>query len=153
MNNMKNILVLLLLVTSAVFAQKTDKEEWHKKINALKTAHITEELQFSSEEAEKFWPIYNVYEEHMHALHKTKKKEIYSKLKNGIDAMSESEANTLIDREMQLEQKELQYRKELITELKKIIAPGKIIKLKKAEEDFKKELLKRYRQRKEKRKK
>jgi len=150
---MKNILILLVLVTSATFAQKTDREEWHKKINALKTAHITEALQFSSAEAEKFWPVYNVYEEKMHDLHKTKKKEIYSKLKDGIDSMNDAEANTLIDKELQLEQKELQYRKELIAELKKIISPNKIIKLKKAEEDFKKELLKRYRQRKEKEKK
>ena len=150
---MKNILILLLLVTSATFAQKTNREEWHKKINALKTAHITEALEFSSAEAEKFWPVYNVYEEKMHDLHKTKKKEIYSKLRDGIDSMNDAEANTLIDKELQLEQKELQYRKELIAQLKTIISPNKIIKLKKAEDDFKKELLKRYRQRKEKKKK
>tara|TARA_R100000306_G_scaffold8545_5_gene11881 strand:+ start:8515 stop:8973 length:459 start_codon:yes stop_codon:yes gene_type:complete len=152
MNNMKNILILLLLVTSVTFAQKKDREEWHKKIDALKTAHITEALQLSSAEAEKFWPVYNVYDEKMHDLHKTKKKEIYSKLKDGVDSMNDSDANTLIDKELQLEQKELQYRKELIAELKMIISPGKIIKLKKAEDDFKKELLKRYRQRKDRRK-
>ena len=89
----------------------------------------------------------------MHDLHKTKKKEIYSKLRDGIDSMNDAEANTLIDKELQLEQKELQYRKELIAQLKTIISPNKIIKLKKAEDDFKKELLKRYRQRKEKKKK
>ena len=149
---MKNILVLLLLVTSVTFAQKRDKEEWHKKIDALKTAHITEALQLSSAEAEKFWPVYNVYDEKMHHLHKTKKKEIYSKLKDGVDSMNDSEANTLIDKDLQLEQKELQYRKELVAQLKKIISPGKIIKLKKAEDDFTKELLKRYRQRKDRRK-
>ena len=99
---MKNILILLLLVTSATFAQKTNREEWHKKINALKTAHITEALEFSSAEAEKFWPVYNVYEEKMHDLHKTKKKEIYSKLRDGIDSMNDAEANTLIDKELQL---------------------------------------------------
>lgn len=145
---MKQLLILLLIATSTVFAQKSDRDEWHKKIKALKTAHITEELQFSSKEAEKFWPVYNAYEEKMHQLHRTKKEQIYSKLKNGVDAMSTSEANTLIDCEMQLEQRELQYRKELISELKKIISPAKIINLKKAEEDFKKELLKRYRERK-----
>ncbi|WP_339697603.1 sensor of ECF-type sigma factor [uncultured Marixanthomonas sp.] len=146
---MKKILILLVLVSSAAFAQKTDREEWHKKIDALKTAHITQALQLSSAEAEKFWPVYNLYDEKMHDLHRTKKREIYSKLKNGVDSMNSSEANTLIDRELELEQKELQYRKELIAELKKIISPSKIIKLKKAEDDFKKELLKRYRQRKD----
>ncbi|RFN57851.1 hypothetical protein [Marixanthomonas ophiurae] len=152
MNNMKNILILFVLITSVTFAQKKDREEWHKKINALKTAHITEALQFSSDEAEKFWPVYNIYEEKMHDLHKTKKREIYAKLKNGVESMNDAEANTLIDKELQLEQKELQYRKELIAELKKIISPGKIIILKKTEDDFKKELLKRYRQRKNRKK-
>ncbi|WP_133240834.1 hypothetical protein [Marixanthomonas spongiae] len=150
---MKNILILLVLVGSATFAQKTDREKWHEKINALKTAHLTEALQLSPAEAERFWPVYNVYEQKMHELHRTKKKEIYSKIRNGVDAMSNTEANTLIDRQLQLEQKELQYRKELITALKKIISPAKIIKLKKAEDDFKRQLLKRYREREEKEKK
>jgi len=33
----------------------------HEQIQAMKIAYITERLDLSSEEAEKFWPIYNDY--------------------------------------------------------------------------------------------
>ncbi|WP_114492153.1 sensor of ECF-type sigma factor [Candidatus Ulvibacter alkanivorans] len=143
---MKNILTLSLFFLSLSLFAQSDR---HEKIKALKTAHITDALALTTSEAEKFWPIYNEYDEKMHALRKKERSEIYSVLKEeGVDAMSEAEANALIDKAHAIERKELEYREELIANLRKVISSKKIIKLRKAEEDFKRELLKQYRKRK-----
>ena len=66
---MKRIITLLLLFIAfqVGFAQKHEKRN---KIKALKTAHITSELNLSSKEAEKFWPIYNASQEKEHSYRK-----------------------------------------------------------------------------------
>jgi hypothetical protein len=41
-----------------------------EKIKALKVAYITEELNMNTKMAQKFWPIYNRYEEQKRELHR-----------------------------------------------------------------------------------
>ncbi|WP_340154759.1 hypothetical protein [uncultured Winogradskyella sp.] len=59
MNKTIFTVLLTLFVTTSIFAQRPDRE----KIKTLKIAHITEQLDLSKSEAEKFWPIYNANEE------------------------------------------------------------------------------------------
>jgi len=139
---MKKIFILILFISTGLFAQKSDR---YDKIKALKTAHLTEKLALTTNEAEKFWPIYNEYDSKMHMLRKIEHKEIFYKLKNGIENMSDADANTLIDQALDIETKELQYRKDLIKSLRKVIPAKKVIGLRKAEDEFKRELLHRYR--------
>lgn len=139
---MKKLIFIFFLATATLFAQ----DGKHEKIKALKTAYITEKLALTSSEAEKFWPIYNRYDEKFHDLRKKEKTEIFQKLRDGLDNLNDAEANNLIDRSLSLESEELELRKELIAELRNVISPKKIIILKKTEDDFKKELLDRYRQ-------
>lgn len=117
----------------------------HEKIKALKTAYITEKLSLTSNEAEKFWPIYNKYDDKFHALRKKEKNEIYQKLRDGLDKMNDAEANALIDTSLSLESEQLELHKQMIAELRGVISSKKIIILKKTEDDFKRELLDRYR--------
>ena len=49
---------LILVFSKEVSAQEGGKE----RIRAYKTAYITQELDLSSSEAEKFWPVYNEYD-------------------------------------------------------------------------------------------
>ena len=62
---MKNFLLLFVFFFSAFSstkAQDVDKEKRTEKIQALKIAFITQKLDLTSEEAQKFWPVYNRYE-------------------------------------------------------------------------------------------
>ena len=61
MKNIKILTTLLLLFSLMGFTQ--DDPSKKEKIKALKTAFITTELDLTSAEAEKFWPIYNAFEE------------------------------------------------------------------------------------------
>ncbi len=116
----------------------------HEKIRALKTAYFTEKLTLTSLEAEKFWPIYNKYDEKFHDLRMKERSEIFQKLRDGLDKMNDAEANALIDTSLSIESEELTLNKQMIAELRGVISPKKIIILKKAEDDFKRELLHRY---------
>lgn len=140
----KLVLTLLLLITCEIYAQP-DRSE---KIKAIKTAYITEQLDLSASEAEKFWPVYNDYEEKMHSLRKNGRREVYKKIKDGIDSMSDAEANMLLDKFLDFKAKELRNNEELVSSLRKVLSPKKILKLKKVEEDFKKKLLERLKRRK-----
>ena len=68
---MKHILILFLLIATTASAQRGDK------IKAYKTAFLTESLELTSDEAEKFWPIYNAHEEKLRTLRKQERKEIF----------------------------------------------------------------------------
>jgi len=141
---MKKIILLLTLMSTSLFAQ----ENRHEKIEALKRAHITEALDLSSSEAEKFWPVYNSHEKKRMMLRKTERNEIFARLKErGLETLSEKEANSLIDKSLDIEAQEHTNHRDFILELKKVLAAKKILKLKKAEEDFKRRLLKQIRQR------
>ncbi len=138
---MKKLIFIFLLVTITIQAQ----EGKHEKIKAYKTAYITEKLSLTSSEAEKFWPIYNKFDDKFRDLRKKERSEIFQKLREGLDNLNDAEANELIDVSLTIESEEVALRKQLITELRKVISPKKIIILKKAEDDFKRELLDRYR--------
>ncbi|GHC52975.1 hypothetical protein [Ulvibacter litoralis] len=138
---MKNIFLAFFLLSMGLHAQSGK----HEKIKALKTAYITSELELSTAEAEKFWPVYNDFDNKLHDIRKAERREIFEKFKAGIDNLTDEEANALIDKAYQLEATSLQLREDLTKNLRKIISPKKIIKLRKVEEDFKKKLLDRYR--------
>ena len=60
-----SIPILFLLATTFSFAQ--GHKEKQEKIKALKVAFITEKLEFTSDEAQKFWPIHTEYDNELRA--------------------------------------------------------------------------------------
>ena len=144
LNNMKHILIILLFISTGLLAQN-DRND---RIKALKTAFITERLDLSSAEAEKFWPKFNAYEKKMEALRKNERQEILIKFSGGMDAMTEAEASSLTDKSIAFREKEIGNRKQLIQDLRSVISAKKIIRLIKTEDDFKRKLLERMKQRK-----
>ena len=83
---MKNILLIALVFTSTVYSQGGDR------IKAFKAAHITNALNLTSAEAEKFWPVYNAHEEKMMALRRKERREIFQIVKGDMDGLTEKEA-------------------------------------------------------------
>lgn len=52
------ILTILLVSISVAFAQEGDDLTKQEKIQALYVAYVTQQLQFTPEEAQKFWPVH-----------------------------------------------------------------------------------------------
>jgi len=148
---MKKIFLILFIISTGGFAQNHNKKEKpsYEKIKALKIAVITQQLDLTPAEAEIFWPIFNVFDAKIIALRKKEKNEIKHKIyKGALDSLTDKEANYIIDKRIEMKTSELEYRKELVNNLRGVISPIKIIKLQRAEEQFKKMLLERLRQRK-----
>ena len=135
------ILIAFLMITAISWSQRSEK------IRAYKTAYITEHVDLTSAEAEKFWPIYNKFEEQLSEIRRKERKDIFDTVKGDLDALSEEEAKTLLASMRELKLKEHQYHAELMSELVSILPAKKILKLKRAEEEFKRSLLRRYKNR------
>lgn len=110
------------------------------KIKALKVSFITERLALTETEAQKFWPVYNAYDESTLKIRHTDIRNIRHEIRGNINTMTDEQAKKLLDSlskyEKQLYDEELKLNKKL----QGIISPKKIIQLKVAEEDFKRKL-------------
>jgi hypothetical protein len=141
------VFALLLFSTFSTFAQSEKMKEKRDQIKAMKVAFITTELDLNSAEAEKFWPIYNTFEEKEFELKHLKMRSFIKRYRDGKDKMTEKEANLLLSQMETNEEEFYLLRKKFILNLKGILPASKIIKLKKSEEDFNRKLLLQYRNR------
>ncbi|MDT7830253.1 hypothetical protein RQM65_16410 [Pricia sp. S334] len=142
MNNIIKIIILCaLMVSSVISAQHKPDEE---KIKSLKVAFLTEHLDLSSNEAQKFWPIYNEYDEKRDAMREKKYKQVYRKIKDA-ENLSEKEASELIEQYLDFEEREEELDKNFTEKISKVISAKKTLLLLRSEHEFKKQLLKRYR--------
>lgn len=141
---MKNIIIVFILIMSTgASLQAQDKKDHREKIKALKVAYITQELNMSADVAQKFWPVYNSYECQRRDLHRREHIDF-----DKVQAISESKAEEMLKEYLTVEKEEYVIKKQLFSDLKKILSARDIIKLHKLEEDFNKKLLKEYRSRK-----
>ena len=137
----KFILALMLLISFSFYAQGPKKE----KVKALKVAYLTNNLSLTATEAEKFWPIYNAYDAKQFELRHEKMKMIKDRLDSeSVDNLSDKQALAMISQIEDVEDDLYQNRKKFMASLKTVLSPVKILKLKKAEDDFNKTLLRQY---------
>ena len=137
--------IIFLLVASLSFSQGF--KEKREKVKALKVAYITEQLELTTDEAQKFWPIYNAFDENQAELRHEKMRSILDRFKPGnVEKLSEKDASNSLAQMEKIEEDLFNLKKKFIKDLQSVISAKKIIKLKKAEEDFNRELLKQMRE-------
>jgi Spy/CpxP family protein refolding chaperone len=120
-------------------------EDKKEQIRAMKVGFITNELALTTDEAAKFWPIYNAYDDKQFELRHQKMKAFKSRMDSDFTKMSEKDACMLLAQMESNEDELYQLRKKFIANLKGVLPAVKIIKLKKAEDDFNRKLLQQYR--------
>ena len=118
------LLFIMLGCFSGIKAQNGD-ETRAEKIESLKIAFITQKLQLTTDEAQKFWPVYNQYENEIRTLQLGNK--------NGPA--------------LENEEKLLGIRKKYVASFEKVIAPQKVNKLFNVERDFRDILIRRLQNR------
>lgn len=141
---MKKIFTILLVLSLANISFSQGFKEKKEKIKALKVAYITEKLDLTTEEAQKFWPIYNAFDEKQFQIRHFKRR----KSKEEMNTISEKEAQNLIAEMQQNEEKMFQLKKQYIIDLQKVLPAKKILLLKKTEDEFNRKLLREFRERK-----
>lgn len=145
--------ILLLFATISFYGQDgRNFREKKDQIKSMKIAFITNELLLTPEEATKFWPLFNSFEEKQNEIRREKMKNYLDRIDDdAIDKLSEKEAGNLLTQMENTEEELFQLRKKFVANLKGVISPIKILKLKKAEENFNRKLLQQYRDKRPKR--
>ena len=143
--------VFLFAFSMTTFAQpggrfKEKMQQKKEQLKSMKIAFITTELNLTPDEAAKFWPVFNAFEEKQRELKQEKIKNYLDRIDS--DKLTEKEANTLLTQMESSEEELFQLRKKFVSNLKGVLPSVKILKLKKAEEEFSKKLLQQYRDKK-----
>lgn len=146
---MKKLSILVLFVLFATMQTQAQHQQKRERIKSIKTAYLTEELNLNSQEAEKFWPVYNKYEKEIfsYKVQKTRKelKRIEELEANGDlnDEIAEKSLQTLIEYENRVAEN----KQKMFKELKGILSTQRILKLYRAELAFNRKLLSEIRKR------
>lgn len=141
--------IVIMLISISTFAQ--DRGKMKERIKAQKVAFITEKLSLTSNEAEKFWPIYNAFEASIENIKSEDLRAVKMEMRNG-DDVSDKRADELLEKLMKAEKDMHTAKLKLVKDLNKVISAKKIIQLKAAEDQFNRILLERLKEFREKRK-
>lgn len=137
----KHLIVLFFIAFGfSVFGQQN--EELKEKMDARKIAFLTDKLDLSPEEAQKFWPEYNAYTNEIEQV-KSEIKETHQK-RNKLD---EKGASDVLTKSLVLEERMLNIKKEYVSKMKSIIGPKKTLTFFQFDRIFKERLLKRAKER------
>jgi hypothetical protein len=141
----KFLLSLLLLFVSTISFSQGFREK-KEKVKALKVAFITDELNLTTDEAQRFWPIYNAFDDKQAELRHEKMKAILDRFEPGnVEKLSEKDASSLLIQMEIIEENLFALRKKFIRDLQGVLPAKKIIRLKKAEDEFNRKLLRQMR--------
>ncbi len=118
----KSLLIILIFFSgfTTLYAQD-DTDPRGEKIKALKIAFITQKLNLTADEAQKFWPVYNQYDQEV----------------RGVDRKDV----------MKSDQQLLDIRKKYQSSFEKILGPQRLNRLFNAERDFREVLIRRLKDR------
>lgn len=137
----KSILLTFFLSSTIAFAQPGPRQQERKEdIESMKIAFITKKVNLTSEEAKEFWPVYNQYSDKLAELRKKRRQDLRA-TKDNFDEMSDKEVEAAVDNEIVFRQKELDIQKEYHAKFKALLPIKKVAKLYSAEEQFKRVLL------------
>ena len=127
------------MVSCLAFAQNTDKRV--ERIKALRVAFISDRLDLSTEEAQRFWPVFNQFDDRQIELQRQKKQLLFKLRHENIATLSDKETARLMEQEDQLETEIQNNKRQLAKDLQGIIPNQKILMLKQLEVEFKNKLL------------
>lgn len=119
-------------------AQPSDAKR--DKIDELRAAFINKKVNFTKQESLLFWPLYNEMNDKLEANRKAFNT-LYN-AKTDYNFETDKEADAYLNAELTKKQKEFELYKEYYDKFKKIMPVKKVAALRRAEEDFKKELIK-----------
>tara|TARA_B110000483_G_scaffold135048_1_gene161578 strand:+ start:38 stop:499 length:462 start_codon:yes stop_codon:yes gene_type:complete len=146
---MKKLILLscLFFTTLNLMAQPHGRKGMKDKIRTLKVEFITEKLDLSSGEAEKFWPIYNAFDKAYMELRHEKLKGLKDNLKKEINVISEAEALSKLNEMTAIEDELVQLKRSFRTKLEGVISNKKILLLKIAEDGFNRRMMEKLKRR------
>jgi hypothetical protein len=138
-NPMKRIAILLIVIFLPAVRSSAQNPKM-EKLNNFKIGFFTKKLDMSSSEAEKFWPVYNEYQNKKNQLQLEKIK-INRTFNQGENSLSDSQLTEMGDKYVECLVQESSLAVAFHQKLKEVLPPAKVIKYYQAEVQYKAELL------------
>jgi len=140
------IIITLLLLPVAMSAQKPTERErqtWMKEMQQYKNDYIARKLDLTDEQKAKFMPMYNRMEAEVRKICDQTMRLEREVRKKG-DAATDLECEKAAEAQFELKAKEAQIELKYFKEFKTVLSPRQLLKLKKAEREFSRELMKHH---------
>ena len=128
------IVILLAAVTVFSFGQKSEgyMEVMRSALKTEKKAMIAEAMEFTQEESEAFWPMYNEFQEKLYTAN-TKYLKIVNEFAANYENMTDEKALDLMKRLNAYEAEVLKLKKTYIKKFSGILPPTKVLRYFQAE--------------------
>lgn len=142
---MKNSIIFIsfFLIISSVYAQSETFSR--EKIEAYKKLYLTDKLKLDNTTETAFWETYKSYEDSLDKLRKKHRLSMISiKLDNNTATIQEYDEQ--INIYMNFEKEKVELRGKLIAELKEVMSFRKTYMLFRYEDDFRREMMKKFRE-------
>lgn len=141
MKNIQSLLttLVLVMVTWESFAQRPEQID-PEKLQAARIAFITTRIDLKPEQAEKFWPIFNEYNDKREAT----MREI-AELNRGTESISEDQAKERIKKRFELQQALLNEEQQFVQKASGVLTAKQILMLNNIARDFTRQLYHRQR--------
>ncbi|MBD8487265.1 hypothetical protein IFO69_00755 [Echinicola sp. CAU 1574] len=128
-----SLILLLGMLSLSVYAQRRNEPAYdQEKLEAAKIAFITQRLDIKPDQATKFWPLYNQFEE--------KRRNIFKKMRSQSrvdkEDLTDEKAQELIASKLATQQELLDLEKEYIAKFAKALSPKQAYLLQEADRDF-----------------
>lgn len=149
MNTYKTLLIILLTgICHSAFAQSAEAEEqkMRDRMEAFRAQFITEELELTPEEAQKFWPVYNQYRKEVDDIQEKRLKQharLHGDPKEELAGLTDEEVYRKLEAEMKMQQNLLDLRQQYYRKFDEVLPIKKVALLYMAEGEFQRRLIRR----------
>ncbi len=148
MNIYKLFTVLLLVgLWQGALAQKgEDEQEMRDRMEAFRAQFLTEQLDLTPEEAQRFWPVYNQYRKELDAIQEKRMKrhgKHRGHAKEALNELSEEQIYQQLEEEMKMQQNLLDLRRKYYERFDEVLPIKKVALLYMAEGEFQRRLIRR----------
>jgi hypothetical protein len=137
---MKRSSVLLLIILMASFCRVSAQNPNLEKLNAYKIAFFTKKLDLTSQEAERFWPVYNDFQNQKNQL-QIEKVSLMRLFNQGESTMSDNQVTELGNKYCAVLVQESALAVTFHKKLQEILPPRKVIRVYQAENQYRIQLL------------
>jgi hypothetical protein len=146
---MKKLLILLVLATNVCigFAQppQKDKHEDFEIYKAKRVSFMTEKLELTPQEAQKFWPLYNEFDQKRGEYHQ-KRRELEDQVRDRYDSLTEKDFKRLNAEIVDLYLQEANLVKTYNDQFLTVLPVKKVILVGPTENEFRFKMIREYRQ-------
>ncbi len=143
---MKSLIICMVVMLGSLQAgmaqrfSQDDRDALRQRVEAQRIAFITQKLELSPEESEKFWPVYNA---HKKALEEKRKGIRPDK---PMSDLTDDEARELIAKYLDLEAETVELKRQFMDDVLEILPPRRALRLNMIEAEFNRGVLERLQQ-------